>query len=263
VTSVAIHDFRVTDAILAQTDPDAGDVVFLGPSGNAAFPFVVWRRLSAPGGMYIDACEIVGSDGAVIDTIERKYELDGESLVQDIVDEFRSTTFPQPGSYTLRYYVYDDHVLDTPFKVVQSDPPYGAIVPGPVDAALSKSTIAWVVVPQEGGKEITKAVWYGSEQGRLFILTGQGEQEIPGLAEGSKHVKLIVRSKDVQSKVGEVTCVTQVLPKDAEWERVAREILLGRRLNLPDGEKAVERWKRECEIVQLTPILDRFAQSQI
>ena len=35
VPSVTIHDFRVTDAVLAQTDPDAGDVVYLGPAGNA------------------------------------------------------------------------------------------------------------------------------------------------------------------------------------------------------------------------------------
>jgi hypothetical protein len=261
VPAVTIHDFRVTDAIFAQTEPDAGDVVYLGPAGNAAFPFVVWRRLSAPGGMYIDACEIVGGDKKVVDMIERKYELDGESLIQDVVDVFRDIVFPSgPGTYTLRYYVYDDHLLDTPFEVVQSDPPYGAIVPGPVDAALSKSTIAWVVVPQADGKDVTKAVWYGYEQGRVYVLTGAGEQDVPGLAEGSKHVRLIVRSKDVQSKVGEVTCVTQVLPKGADWERIARELLLGRRLNLPDGEAAVERWKRDCEMVQLTPIPDTFTQ---
>ena len=257
--AVAIHDFRVTDAILAQTDPDAGDVVYLGPAGNAAFPFVVWRRLSGPGGMYIDACEIIGKDGAVIGMVERKYELDGESMIQDIVDVFRDTVFPAgPGKYTLRYHIFDDHMLDTPFEVQQSDPPYGAIVPGPVDAALSKSTIAWVSVPQEDGSAATKAVWYGYEQGRVYVLTGKGEQEVPGLAEGSRHVKLIVRSKDIQSKVGETTCVTHVLPKDATWERIARELLLGRRLNLPDGEAAVERWKRDGEIVQLTPIVDSF-----
>lgn len=255
----AIHDFRVTDGILAQTDPDAGDVVFLGPAGNAAFPFVVWRKLSGPGGMYIDASEILDKDGSVLNLIERKYELEGESLIQDIVDVFRDVVFPSgPGKYTLRYYVYDDHMLDTPFEVVQSDPPYGAIVPGPVDAALSKSTIAWVTVPQDDGSSSTKAVWYGYEEGRIFILTGTGEQEIPGLAESSRHVKLIVRSKDIQSKVGEVTCVTQVVPKDKDWERIARDILLGRRLNLHDGEKAVDRWKKDCEIVQLTPIVDSF-----
>jgi hypothetical protein len=256
VPSVTIHDFRVTDAVLAQTDPDAGDVVYLGPAGGAAFPFVVWRRLSAPGGVYMDASEIVDADGDLIDFLERKYELEGESLIQDVVDELRETVFPGPGTYKLRYFVYDDHVVDIPFEVVQSDPPHGAVVPGPVDAALAKSTIAWVVVPQDDGTEITKAVWYAYDEGRVYVLTGPGEQEVPGLASGSTHVRLIVRSKDVQSKVGEVTCVTQVLPKDANWDRVAREMLLGRRLNLPDGEKAVDRWRRECEIVQLTPFLD-------
>ena len=256
---VSIHDFRVTDAVLARTDPNAGDVVYLGPSGGAAFPFVVWRRLSGPGGMYMDACEIVGGDGESVTFVERKYELDGESIIQDIVDEFTDVVFPGPGTYTLRYDIYDEHLLDVPFDVVQSDPPYGAIVPGPVDAALSKSTIAWLIVPQGDGPEVTKAVWYGYEDGRIYVLTGPGEQEVPGLVSAGKHVRLIVRSKDVQSKVGEITCVTQVLPKDATWERIARELLVGRRLNLTDGEKAVDRWKETCEIVQLTPIPQPFA----
>ena len=257
--TVTIHDFRVTDAVLARTDADAGDIVYLGPSGGAAFPFVIWRRLSAPGGVYMDACEIVDDGGDIVDFLERKYELEGESFVQDVVDEMRESVFPAPGKYMLRYFVYDDHIVDIPFQVVQSDPPHGAVVPGPVDAALSKSTIAWIVVPQDDGGEVTKAVWYGYDEGRIYVLTGPAEQEVPGFTGSSKHVSLIVRSKDVQSKVGEVTCVTQTVPKDAEWERIARDVLLGRRLNLPDGEAAVERWKRECEIVLLTPFLDPLA----
>jgi hypothetical protein len=259
VPSVTIHDFRVTDAVLAQTDPDAGDIVYLGPSGGAAFPFVIWRRLSAPGGVYMDACEIVDGSGATVEFLERKYELEGESLIQDVVDELRETVFPSAGEYKLRYYVYDDHVVDIPFQVAQSDPPHGAVVPGPVDAALAKSTIAWIVVPQDDGTDSTKAVWYGYEEGRVYVLTGPGEQDIPGLAGPSKHVRLIARSKDIQSKVGEVTCVTQVLGKDAAWEKIARDVMLGRRLNLPDGEAAVDRWKKECEIVVLTPFLDPLA----
>jgi hypothetical protein len=252
---VTIHDFRVTDAVLAVTEPDAGDVVYLGPAGNAAFPFVVSRKLSGPGGMYMDAVEIPGSDVDPITFIERKYELDGESIIQNVVDEFTDVSFPGPGTYKLRYYVYDDLLLETPFEVVQSDPPYGAVVPGPVDAALSKSTIAWLVVSQEDRTEITKPIWYGYDQGRVYVLTGKGEQEIPGLTGSSKHVRLIVRSKDVQSRVGEILCVSQTLPKDTDWERIAREILVGRRLNLRDGEKAVDRWKKDCEIVMLTPVI--------
>jgi hypothetical protein len=252
---VTIHDFRVTDAVLAATDPDAGDVVYLGPSGKAAFPFVISRRLSGPGGVYMDAAEVPGPDVDPIAFIERKFELDGESIPQDLVDQLIDVTFPGPGKYTIQYYIYDDMVLEIPFEVVQSDPPYGAVVPGPVDAALSKSTIAWLVVAQDDGTEITKPIWYGYDQGRVSVLTGKGEQELPGLAGTSKHVKLIVRSKDVQSRVGEVLCVSQTLPKDKEWDRIAKDVLLGRRLNLHDGDKAVDRWKRDCEIVLLTPVV--------
>jgi hypothetical protein len=256
VPTITIHDFRVTDSILARTDAEAGDVVYLGPSGGAAFPFAIWRRLSAPGGVYMDASEIIAPDGDIVNMIERKYELEGESIIQDVVDEIHDAHFPGPGDYTLRYYVYDDKLVDIPFQVVQSDPPHGAVVPGPVDAALSKSTILWLSYHDDRRAEITKAVWYGYDQGRIYILTGEGEQQLPGFVGESKHVRVIARSKDVQSRVGDVTCVTQVLEKNAEWERIARDVLLGRRLNLPDGEKAIDRWKASGEIVQLTPILE-------
>lgn len=252
---VTIHDFRVTDAVLAKTDPDAGDVVYLGPSGTAAFPFVVWRRISGPGGVYMDAAEVAGPDVEPVAFIERKYELEGESITQDVVDELTDITFPGPGKYTLQYFVYDDLLLEVPFEVVQSDPPYGAVVPGPVDAALAKSTIAWLAVPQEDGTEVTKPIWYGYDEGRVYVLTGEGEQDITGLAGRSKHVRLIVRSKDVQSRVGDVACLSQTLSKDKEWDRIAREVLLGRRLNLTDGDKAPDRWKKDCEIVMLTPVI--------
>jgi hypothetical protein len=256
VPTVTIHDFRVTDGILACTDAYAGDVVYLGPSGGAAFPFVIWRRLSAPGGVYMDASEILAPDGDVVNMIERRYELEGESIIQDVVDEIQDAHFPGPGDYILRYYIYDDKLVDIPFQVVQTDPPHGAVVPGPVDAALAKSTILWLGWHDDHGQEVTKGVWFGYDQGRIYILTGDAEQQLPGLVGPSKHVRVIARSKDVQSRVGEMNCVTQVLDKNAEWDRIAREILLGRRLNLPDGEKAVDRWKTGCEIVQLTPILE-------
>lgn len=248
-----IHDFRVTDSILAQTDPDAGDVVYLGPNGNGAFPFVVWRKVAGPGGVYIDAFDLVGPDGSTLGPWEKSYEIDGESWPMDVITEVRDTTLSGPGTYTLRYYEFDEKVFEIPFQVVQTDPPYGVVVAGPVDAALSKSTLCWIEVEQADGTVKTYGIWYGYEGGRIYVLFGPNEQQLPGL-ESAAHVRLIVRSKDVQSRVGEVDCTVEILSKNAEWDRIARELLIGRRLNLRDGDAAAGRWKNDCQIAMLTPI---------
>lgn len=249
---LTIHDFRVTDSILAQTDPGAGDVVFLGPNGTAAFPFVVSRRVSGPGGVYIDAFDITGPDGTTWGPWERSFEVDGESWPLQVVTEIREWHFPGPGGYTLRYFEYDDKILDVPFQVLQQDPPYGVVVPGPIDAALAKSTLCWIEVPQDDGSVKPFGVWYGYDGGRVYVLHGPGEQQVPGLSAAAQ-VRLIARSKDVGSRIGEMDCTVEILPKNAEWDRLARDLLVGRRLNLRDGEGAIARWRNECEIAMLTP----------
>lgn len=252
VPRLKIHDFRITDSILAQTDPNAGDVVYLGPNGSTAFPFVVSRKVTGPGGVYVDAFEIVAPDGTVTGPWERSYEVEGESWPMTIVTEVRSQHLV-PGEHTLRFYEFDTRVLDTTFRVVQEDPPYGVVVPGPVDAALSKSTLCWIVVPQPEGEAKSFGVWYGYENGRLYVLFGPGEQQLPGLTTAGQ-VRVIVRSKDVQSRVGDMEATVEILQKNAEWDRLARELLIGRRLNLRDGEGAATRWRAECEIAMLTPV---------
>src|SRR5258706_5822314 len=105
---VTIHDFRVTDRVLAETEPDAADVVFLGPGGDVAFPFVAARKLSGPGGTYIDAVEIVDADGRSLGVWEQRFELDGESKPRNLLTEFRAVPFPAPGTYSAQYSIYDD-----------------------------------------------------------------------------------------------------------------------------------------------------------
>jgi len=268
VADVTVHDFRILDRILAETDPNAGDVVYLG-GGNVAYPFLVIRRLSGPGGVYIDALEIIDADGKTLGTWERQFELDGESKPRVIDNELRDAHFPAAGTYHLQYSVFDKVVATFPFQVLNQESPTAGIVPGPLDASLSKSTIAWlsfapplernpeqpadpVEVPRyEAHKEWP--IWYGYEDGRVYVLVGPGEQEIPGLIEAGS-VRLIARSKDKRSEVADVECSVEKLPKDARWDVIARDLLVGRRLNLKDGDAAVNRWKKECEIVMLTPL---------
>ena len=259
---VKINDFRIVDRVLAETEPDAADVVYLGARGRVAYPFVVVRTLAGPGGLYLDACDIVDADGKSLGTWEKRFELDGESKPRTLVTELRDIEFPGPGTYTLQYFVFDDVIGTFTFTAVQGAAPAAGIVPGPLDAALSKSTIAWVQVPQGDGQIVEKPVWYGYEDGRVYVLVGgEGEQQIPGIFEAGT-IGLLARSKDKRSKVAEAECVVEKLPKDAEWERLARDLLIGRRLNLTDGDAAVGRWKQTSEIACLLPLPPRAQQTE-
>jgi hypothetical protein len=269
VADVTVHDFRILDRILAETDPNAGDVVYLGARGDIAYPFLVIRRLSGPGGVYIDALEIIDADGKTLGSWERQFELDGESKPRVVDNELRDVRFPAAGTYHLQYSIFDKVLATFAFQVLQQDSPAAGIVPGPLDAALSKSTIAWlsfapplerdperpaapVVVPRYEAKK-EWPIWYGYEDGRVYVLVGPGEQEIPGLTDTAS-VRLIARSKDKRSEVADVECSVEKLQKDARWDVIARDLLVGRRLNLKDGDAAVNRWKKQCEIVVLTPL---------
>jgi hypothetical protein len=266
--SVTIRDFRITDRVLAESDPDAGDVVFLGSHGDVAAPFVCERKLTGPGGHYLDAVEVVDADGKSIVLKETRFELEGESLETRITTELRGVRFPTPGTYLLQYWVFDEVIGSFPFQVLQQAGAGAGIVDGALDAALKKGTIAWLSMadddrdPADTGEPVKQPrynaghefpVWFGYEDGQIYVLTGEGEQQIPGLTEADS-VRLIARSKDKRSRVADQPCSVAVLPKDAAWEQVARDLLIGRRLNLQGGEAAVDRWKKDCEIVVLTPV---------
>jgi hypothetical protein len=138
--------------------------------------------------------------------------------------------------------------------VLDEDPPWsGGSETDVLEEALKKSTVVWVEVPGEGGTDGRAVpVWYGTLDGRVYVLVGGSEQHVSGLAEATR-VLLVARSKEQQSLVAEVEASARVVdPKDPLYARVA-SVLLPRRLNLRDGEQAVDRWRKECTLVELTP----------
>src|SRR5205823_13608567 len=63
-------------------------------------------------------------------------------------------------------------------------------------------------------------------------------------------------SKDRGSRlVTWVADVEVVVPDSDQWHAVVPN-LLGKRLNLPDGEAAAQRWAAECVLYRLTPTGD-------
>lgn len=117
-----------------------------------------------------------------------------------------------------------------------------------VDEAMKKAAVAWVRV----GAEPAKAVWCMPAEGSLWVVTGPGEQQIPGL-DGASDVVVTLRGSHGGRIVSWPATVTGLEPGTEQWDEVAPQ-LAGKRLNA-SGESAavVTRWAEECRIHQLTP----------
>jgi hypothetical protein len=119
------------------------------------------------------------------------------------------------------------------------------------ETALKKGSICWIRIPQPDGSTVSRPAWYVQQGPKLFVVKGETEQELPNL-ERNDVVDVVVKSKDIKAVIGELTCDVRVVEDEAEFDKIAA-LGLGTRLNLPDGDAALDRWKRHCTVVELTP----------
>jgi hypothetical protein len=254
LTNVYVADARLVSEGLVQ--PEDAMAVFVGRAGRGRLaPFVVRRSYTGAGGWYREAMAVLAPNGDVVwRSPEQALTLAGSSKIDTFTDEVHGVVVDSDDDHELVLLVGGDEVGRVPLAVLDEDPPWST---GPdtavLDEALKKSTVVWVEVPGEGGTGgRTVPVWYGTLDGRVYVLVGGSEQHVPGLAEATE-VVLIARSKEQQSLVAEVEASARVVPpNDPLFARVA-PVLLPRRLNLRDGEQAVDRWRKECTLVELTP----------
>ncbi|MDX1659686.1 MAG: pyridoxamine 5'-phosphate oxidase family protein, partial [Nitriliruptorales bacterium] len=126
------------------------------------------------------------------------------------------------------------------------------VVDEAMETALKKGSILWLTIPQPDGTTAHRPAWYVQQGQQLFVIKGGDEQELPHL-ENNNRVSMTVKSKDVQAAIAEVDAEVRVVDNDSEeFEKIAT-LGLGTRLNLPDGQGALERWKETCVMVELTP----------
>lgn len=121
-----------------------------------------------------------------------------------------------------------------------------------IEEAGKKSGLLWL--RPTGPQTRAQPVWHAWHDGAAYVLTGGLEQPAPaGLGE---RAYVTLRSKDKWSRlVTFVADVGVVEPGSQEWAALS-PVLLGKRLNLPDGDAAPLRWAKECTLYRLRPTGD-------
>ena len=121
-------------------------------------------------------------------------------------------------------------------------------VPPLVVEATKKAGLVWLTV---AGQRPAPA-WLLWRDPAAYVVTGAGEQPVPGLAEAAE-CRVTVRSGDNGGRI--VTWrarVDRVAPGGEEWGEVVPALVTAR-LNLRDAADAADRWATSGAVLRLTP----------
>ncbi|MGH3664924.1 MAG: hypothetical protein ACRDU8_02330 [Egibacteraceae bacterium] len=278
-----LHDALVLDREIfqaSQVDASVLDPVVRveGALPGTARPITVLRVYQGPQGGQYEHFVLTDSSGRELARSRvRRLQLSGEMFEDRFVDTLHDVRIERGDEHTMTFFVNDVAVGSIPVFIesgLGGDPAVAARET--FGKALSKGAVLWVTVgqPYEAAAVTSRAhtrrrsrkpapkqahtqpVWYVWTDGKVYVLDGATEQQVPGLAE-AEEVSLTARSKDLRSQVSNVrAAVRQIPPDDERFEAVGR-MALGRRLNLPDGDGALDRWKANCVFVELTPDFGR------
>ncbi|MEX0706151.1 MAG: hypothetical protein WD041_05980 [Nitriliruptoraceae bacterium] len=226
----------------------------IGELPGSTQTFEVARVYKGSQGLVEEVAALAAPDGEILwQSRARVIELRGE-MFEDL---FRTTVserlvISSTEEHTLLLYLDGVLTARVPVFIDAPDSASGAgVLEEAAQVALKKSAVCWVTIPQAKGGSVTRPAWYIQQGKTLFVLEGGQEQKLPGLSEAST-VTLTIKSKDVRATIGTTQADVRVVTDGDEFERVA-SLGLGTRLNLPDGEHALERWKQTCVLAELTP----------
>ena len=230
---------------------------------GVARPIAVVRDYQGPQGAQVEYFILRDSQGReMVRSDRRRIQLTGEMFEDRFVDVISHVRFERGDEHQISFFINDDEVATIPVFVesgLGGDPAIAA--KETFNKAVSKGAVVWVTVPlaqrvKYGRKqyrtEHEQPVWYVWTDGKIYVLDGPTEQQVPGLPQ-AETVKLTARSKDLRSRVADIPATVAVIPNDSERFDVIGRMALGRRLNLPDGDGALERWRSKCTLVELTP----------
>jgi hypothetical protein len=270
-----LHSALVLDREIyqaSQVEPSLLDPVVRTWGGvpGGTRPVTVLRAYQGPQGQYAEHFTITDDEGnEVARSVKQRVALSGEAFEDEFRTVLDSIHLRSSGEHTAHFYIDDDEIGSIPVFVepAQGGDP-GVAAEETFKKAIQKGSVVWLTVPQpvvrgrKGRKqptEHTQPVWFVTEGSTLYVFDGPTEQQVPHLTEASE-VRITARSKDLRSKVSDVRAAVRVVPTDDPlWDKIATSGL-GRRLNLPDGDGAKERWRTNCTLLELTP---HFRQAKV
>ena len=127
---------------------------------------------------------------------------------------------------------------------------------GLIEESIKKAAVAWVAVRDAPAL----ALWCMPLDGSLYVVSGPGEQQAPGLADAAR-ATVTLRGDHGGRIVTWVAAAERLQPGGEAWDVVAPQ-LAGKRLNASgSAEAVVARWAADgCAVVRLAPA-DEPAQS--
>jgi hypothetical protein len=138
------------------------------------------------------------------------------------------------------------------------------IPPALIAEATKRARVIWLTI----GSGRPRPAWHiwqppdgPDEPGAAYLLTGPGEQPLPGLATAGQVTVTVPAARPGGPAVTWTAAVSRVRPGSAEWDAVIGALVAGR-LNavLTAGETSpAPRWARSGAVYRLTPV-DRPAR---
>jgi hypothetical protein len=185
----------------------------------------VVRAYPGPPGGYAEQVQRTDSRGNErYRSTVRRIQLSGEMFEDRFVTTVRDLVLEDYGDHTVTFLIEDEEVGSVPVFIEAGlgvDPKVAS--EETFKKALTKGEILWLAVPQPRPArrrwrdrkkpvktEHAQAVWFVYDGGKVYVLNGPREQQVPGL-ERAERVTLIARSKDHRSEVSRVPARVRVV----------------------------------------------------
>jgi hypothetical protein len=125
--------------------------------------------------------------------------------------------------------------------------------------ATKRAGVIWIAIQGQDRPRPAWHIWRAGplSPGAAYVVTGPGEQPLPGLA-GSGRVTVIVPRGAGGGPVSWTAVVSRVEPGSGEWDEVIGPLVAGR-LNAVLAEGATSparRWARSGAVFRLAPLAD-------